>query len=329
MKVELDNSIVGQGGASPPPRTQHTASERQGRNRLANWDIKYSPYLYIAPFFILFLAFGLFPICYTFWVSLQDRPILGQGEFIGLDNYVDLLQDENFWNAVYNTVGIFIISTVPQLLTALFLAHLLNRQLRARTLFRMGVLIPYVTSVAAVAIVFNLIYARDYGLVNWVLGAFGVDPIDWQAHKWSSWIAISTIVDWRWTGYNALIYLAAMQAIPRDLYESASLDGASQWRQFWSITIPMLRPTIIFTVIISTIGGLQLFTEPVMFASGGGLSGGTQRQFQTVAMYMYEQAFYRFDLGYGSAVAWALFLLILVAGVLNFLIVRRISDSSR
>ena len=104
-------------------------------------------------------------------------------------------------------------------------------------------------------------------MVNWLLDRVGVDPIDWQANKWSSWSAISTMVDWRWTGYNALIFLAAMQAIPRDLYESAAIDGAARG-QFWPITVPLLRPTIIFTVIISTIGGLQLFTEPLLFNSG-------------------------------------------------------------
>jgi cellobiose transport system permease protein len=135
-------------------------------------------------------------------------------------------------------------------------------------------------------------------------------------------------VNWRWTGYNALIYLAAMQAIPRDLYESAALDGASAWRQFRSITVPLLRPTIIFTVIISTIGGFQLFTEPLLFNPGSNaISGGSLRQFQTVTMYVYENAFTRFDYGYGAAAAWLLFLLIIGASLVNFLIVRRMNST--
>jgi cellobiose transport system permease protein len=194
--------------------------------------------------------------------------------------------------------------------------------MRGRTLFRMGVLVPNITSVAAVGIVFGQLFGRDFGLVNYLLGLFGVHGVDWQANSWSSWVAIATMVDWRWTGYNALIFLAAMQAIPRDLYEAAAIDGASRWRQFWGVTIPMLRPTIIFAVIISTIGGLQLFTEPLLFGNGK-VRGGSLRQFQTVAMYMYENAFQRFDYGYGSAVAWTLFMLIALICAVNYLIIRR------
>ncbi|MCO5992279.1 carbohydrate ABC transporter permease [Actinoallomurus rhizosphaericola] len=297
--------------------------ERRGfRARLARMDVKYSPYLYISPFYLLFLVFGLFPLGYTFWVSLNRWEIIGDHKFIGLRNYTRLMTDDQFWNAVVNTLGMFVIATVPQLILALLLANALNRRLRFQTLFRMGVLLPLVTSVAAVAIVFTQLYGRDYGMVNWILHFFGVHKIDWQANRWGSWVAISTMVDWRWTGYNSLIFLAGMQAIPRDLYEAAAIDGASRRQQFWRITVPMLRPTIIFTSIISTIGGLQLFTEPLLF-NFGYMNGGSLRQSQTVAMYMFENAFNRFQYGYGSAVAWMLFLLILVFSLVNFLLIRR------
>lgn len=296
------------------------------RSRLGQLDIKASPYLYVAPFFIVFAVFGLFPIGYTLWVSLHDWELIGGRQFIGLENYSALLVDSDFWNSVGNTFGIFVIATVPQLLAALLLANTLNRWLRARTFFRMGVLIPMVTSIVAVAIVFTQLYGRDYGLINWLLGLVGVDRIEWQADKWSSWVAIATMVDWRWTGYNALIYLAAMQAIPRDLYEAAAVDGASRGRQFWRITVPLLRPTIIFTVIIATIGGLQLFTEPLLFGSGE-MGGGTLGQFQTMTMYMFENAFRDYEYGYGSAVAWVLFVIIIAASLVNFLIIRRIGST--
>jgi cellobiose transport system permease protein len=190
------------------------------------------------------------------------------------------------------------------------------------------VLIPNVTSVAAVGIVFGQLFARDVGLVNYVVTSLGLDAVDWQANSWSSWIAIATMVDWRWTGYNTLILLGAMQAIPKDLYESASLDGAAPWQQFWRITVPLLRPTLVFTVIISTIGGLQLFTEPVIFGNGKML-GGTLGQFQTITMYMYETAFQRFQYGYGAAIAWSLFGLIVVISLINLLIVRRAARWAR
>ena len=232
------------------------------------------PYLLIAPFFLLFAVFGLYPLGRTLWVSLHDWSLLGSHSWVGLDNYVQLATDERFWNAVRNTLGIFVLSTVPQLTLALVLAHVLNRRLRARTFFRLGVLIPNVTSVAAVGIIFTLIFARDFGIANWLLEAVGVDGIDWQSGRLSSWTAISVMVDWRWTGYNALILLAAMQAVPRDVYEAAALDGAGSWRQFWSITVPLIRPTLIFVVIVATIGGMQLFTEPLLFNAGAGATGG-------------------------------------------------------
>ncbi len=282
-------------------------------------------YTFIAPFFIVFAAFGLFPILFTFWVSLHDWSLLGDRSWIGLDNYTALFADDRFWTALVNTLGIFVVATVPQLVTALALAQLLNQRLRARTFWRMGVLLPNVTSVAAVGIIFTLLFARDFGLVNYVLGQFGVENIDWQEHRWSSWLAISLMVDWRWTGYNALIFLAALQAVPKDLYEAAAIDGANQTRQFFSITIPMLRPTIIFVTLISTIGGIQLFTEPLLFASGtNAISGGNTHQFQTLTMYLYEQAFVGQEFGYASTVAWVMFLVIAVVAGINALMLRRV-----
>ncbi|MFB9239333.1 carbohydrate ABC transporter permease [Plantactinospora siamensis] len=294
--------------------------------RWSRLDDRLSPYLYIAPFFVLFAAFGLYPLGYTAWVSLHDWDLMAaEHPFVGLANYTALLGDADFWNSVLNTLGIFVLSTVPQLLLALWLAHLLNRTLRARTAFRMGILVPNVTSTAAVAIVFGQLFSREFGLVNWALGLVGADGVDWHGNRFGSWLAVATMVDWRWTGYNALIFLAAMQAIPRDLYESAALDGARQARQFWSITVPLLRPTIIFCTVISTIGGLQLFTEPLMFNSGTNpIRGGPLRESQTVTMYMFENAFApNFNFGYGSAVAWMLFLLIVVVAAANVALIRR------
>jgi cellobiose transport system permease protein len=318
--------------------TPHARVEHRGRpsrpgptriGRLTRLDLKTSPYLYIAPFFIIFGIFGLYPMVWTLWMSLHKWNLVDQrrNAFIGLDNYVELFKTEFFWNAVVNTFGMFVLATVPQLLLALFLANLLNRPLlKAKTFWRLAVFVPNATSVAAVAIVFGTLFARDFGVVNWVLSLVGIgrdEPIEWHAEEWSSWIAISTMVDWRWTGYNALILLAGMQAIPRDLYESASIDGAGQWKQFWSITLPMLRPTFIFVTIVSIIGGLQLFTEPLIFDNGSTL-GGNQRQYQTITMYMVENSIDNVSrAGYGAAVAWSLFLMIILASFANYLLVRR------
>ena len=304
---------------------------RAARRRLHRLDARLSPYLYVGSFFLIFCAFGLFPLGYTAWMSLTDRNLLDPTtHFIGLDNYAELLHDDYFWNAVRNTFAIWVISTVPQLVLALGLAHLLNTKLRAKTFFRMGVMLPQVTSLVAVALIFTQLFSRDYGFFNYLLGGIGIDPIDWEAGQISSWVAISTMVTWRWTGYNALLYLAAMQAIPDDLYESAAIDGAGRWKQFWHITVPMIRPTIIFTVIVSTIGGLQLFTEPYLFQPiKQGALGGSARQYQTISMYLYEKSFgsSQFDFGYAAAIAWCLFLIIVVVSFVNFLLIRRIRSA--
>ncbi|WP_370616777.1 carbohydrate ABC transporter permease [Mumia sp. Pv 4-285] len=299
------------------------------RDRLARIDIHGAPYLFIAPFFLLFGIFGLFPLGYTLWVSLHDWTLLGGNEgWVGFGNYTELFNDGYFWNSLLNTFAIFLIATIPQMIAALALAQVLNASLRAITVWRVGVIIPTATSVAAVGIIFTMAFSRDFGIVNWMIGLVGIEPIAWNQERLPSWIAIATMVDWRWTGYNALILLAALQAVPKDLYESARLDGASAARQFWSITIPMLRPTLMFVVTVSTIGGIQLFTEPLLFNPGANaITGGDIRQFQTSAMYVVEQAFTGQRFGYAATIAWVLFAVIVLVSLVNSLLVRRIRSA--
>jgi cellobiose transport system permease protein len=325
MTVHLDAGTDGRPRTARRGPPDSPARRRRPSGGLGRLDMLVSPYLFISPFFILFAIFGAFPLVFTAWVSLRNWDLIGGDQgFVGLDNYRKVMTDDRFWTTVVNTFGIFFLSTVPQLLLALLMAYWLNNRLRARTFFRMGVLVPNITSVAAVAIVFTQLFGREFGLINYVLTTIGFHRVDWLAQRYASWAAIATMIDWRWTGYNALILLAAMQAIPRDLYESAALDGASGMRQFWGITVPLLRPTLIFCVVISTIGGLQIFVEPLLFQNG--IGGGSLRQSQTIAMFLYEQGFSQFHLGYGAAIAWILFLIIMVASIVNFVIVRRLSS---
>lgn len=279
----------------------------------------------MAPFFVVFVVFGLLPLLYTAWVSLHDWDLIdGPRAFTGVDNYAQLLSDWRFYNALGNTVSIFLLSTVVQLLAALGLAALLNRPLRASSWWRASVLLPNVVSVVAVALVFGQLFGDTSGTVNAVLELIGLDPVDWHSDRWSAHLAVSVMVIWRWTGYNALLYLAAMQSIPQERYDAAALDGASRWQAFWSITVPGIRPTILFTVVISTIGGLQLFTEPQLFDPlGTSGTGGTDRQFQTLVMYLYERGFTEYDAGYAAAVAWAVVAISGIVVLVNFGLVRR------
>lgn len=316
--------------AAAPP--QPPPSRRQDRKRgywgrfAARFDVKATPYLLVSPYFLLFAVFGAFPVGFTLWVSLHRWQLAGEKTWLGLDNYAFLLTYGTFWNSIGNTLAMFVIATVPQLLAALFIANALNKRMRGRLVWRLSILAPMVTSVVAVAIVFNQIYGLRYGMINWMLGEIGIGPIDWRANSAPAWIAISSMVDWRWTGYNAIIYLAAMQTIPRDLYEAAAIDGASPRRQFWSVTVPQLKPVIIFTVFISTIGGLLLFAEPMMFG-GGDFSGGTTGQFQTAAMFIIEMFRNRNNFGMAAAAAWILFLLIVLVAMINYLIINRLRGS--
>ncbi|MFD9130311.1 carbohydrate ABC transporter permease [Kitasatospora sp. NPDC059571] len=309
------------GSPSPSAPKQRSA----WRSRLYRIDLKASPYAYIAPFFVCFAAFGLFPLIWTGWLSLHRVDLLNQDvmDWRGFDNYTRLWDTDQFWTALQNTFTIGVISTVPQLLMALGLAHLLNYRMRGRGFLRVAILAPYATSIAAATLVFVQLFNPDYGLINWVLSAVGLDGTNWYSDTWPSQIAVSTIVTWRWTGYNALIYLAAMQAVPKDLYEAASLDGASRWQQFTRITVPSIRPTILFTIIVSTIGATQLFGEPMLFGGGVGVSGGSAHQFQTLSLYMYELGWPSRQLGRASAVAWTMLLILLLIGAVQWLVARR------
>ncbi|MFD8461297.1 carbohydrate ABC transporter permease [Streptomyces antimycoticus] len=325
---------AGQGGAAPRAATASTPDpaeqrRRDRRSRRYRWDVRWSPYAFVAPFFVFFAAFGLFPLIYTGWASLHQVELTDPThmEWAGWHNFSRLWEDEFFWKALRNTFTIGVISTVPQLMMALGIAHLLNYRLRASMFFRVAILTPYATSVAAATLVFALLFGRDYGMINWVLGLVGLDGIDWQNGTWTSQFAVSTIVIWRWTGYNALIYLAAMQAVPNDLYESAALDGASRWEQFLHVTIPSLRPTILFTVVVSTIGATQLFGEPLLFNTAGTATGGADHQYQTLGLYMYEQGWVNLHLGRASAIAWTMFLILLLIAAVNALFARRLRKS--
>ncbi len=274
----------------------------------------------------MFFAFSLYPWIDTAWVSLHDVRLTtyDQQTWVGLENYRNLMTNKFFWNALRNTITIGIISTVPQLCMALGIAHLLNYRIRGRTFFRVALLMPYATSLAAATVIFVELFDKNTGIINWGLQTvFHIPPIDWQGSKWPSQVAVSTIVIWRWTGYNALIYLAGMQSIDYSLYEAASIDGASRWRQFLHVTLPGLRPVILFTIVVSTIGATQLFGEPLLYDPTGQPNGGSSNQYQTLGLLMYQQGWSYDRLGLASATAWTMFVIIVIAVLINLLFARR------
>ncbi len=297
------------------------------RQRVWRWEAKSAPYLYIAPFFIVFAVVGLFPLLYTAYVSSRDYSLVsGDLGPAGWDNFSFVLSQPRFRIALRNTFSIFLLSTVPQIIMAIALAWVLHTNLRAKTFWRMGVLLPYVVAPVAVSLIFGQLFADQSGTVNAILTQLGLPAIGWHSDTLASHLAIATMVNFRWTGYNTLIFLAAMQAIPGELTEAAVVDGANRWQVFRRITFPLLRPTMIFVVITSTIGGLQIFDEPRLFDVAG--TGGSDRQWMTVTMYLYELGWgSQRDLGRASAVAWLLFVIVVAITLLNFAVTRRIASS--
>jgi cellobiose transport system permease protein len=296
-------------------RAEKKSSIRAGEGRLA--------FFAVSPFYFLYLIFGIFPILYTSYMAFFSWDPLGEKIFIGLANFTNLLADDTLWKALRNTLSIWVLGTIPQLALALYMATLLNRtRLKFSGFWRSAILIPNVTSVLAIAVIFSSLYGRDFGLINYALSFFGIDKINWMNGTFSSHVEIATMIIWRWTGYNALIYLAAMQSIPKELYESAQLDGANGWEQFRYITLPGIRNVLIFTVTMSTIGGLQTFNEPYIL---GGVTGGNDKQFYTLAMFLYEEAFRKFQFGYGAAIGIFIFFCVVIFALINATIASKIA----
>ena len=308
---------------SPVPRAEPPRRVISFSHRMSRWDLKLSPYLYISPFFVLFAIIGIFPIVFTAVISFQEWDLVrNKGTFVGFEQYTWILNNPQFWTALRNTFSIFLLSSVPQIILALFIAAMLDRNIRQKTFWRMSVLLPFVMAPVAVALIFSNMFGDNHGLVNNVLTNIGLQPIPWHKDPFWSHIAIATMVNFRWTGYNALILLAAMQAVPRDYYEAATVDGASAFRQFWSITLPSLRPVLIFVIITSTIGGLQIFDEPRMFDNTG--EGGPAQQWLTITLFLYNIGWGEFNFGRAAALAWILFLIIIVIGLINLAVTRRL-----
>ncbi|WP_332628651.1 carbohydrate ABC transporter permease [Halalkalibacter flavus] len=268
------------------------------------------PYLFIAPAVILFAIFMAYPIIASFILSFQTSQG-GEMVFNGIANYQRLISDQIFLKALGNTF-LFLAIQVPIMLSlAIILSTCLNSALvKLKGIFRVSFFLPAVTSLVAYSIIFSVMLMEE-GVINQVITSLGADRIPWLSHPTWAKVALITAITWRWVGYNMVIYLAALQNIPEELYEAASMDGASKIRQFFSITVPQLKPVILFTAVLSTIGTLQLFDEPFTL-TGGGPSDSTL----TIGMYLYQTGFRYFDFGYASAVAYVIVVLI---GIMTFI----------
>ena len=277
-------------------------------------------YAYIAPFYILFLVFNLFPMVSGFVLSFFRWDGLSDMHFVNVQNFVNLFKDPLFWKALWNTLFIGIIAHIPILLGGLILAYILNSKLvKGPNIFKTIYFMPMVTSAVAITIIFSNMFGYNYGLLNWFLSLFGEAPINWLGGD-GSLIKVAVIVmfAWKWIGWNMVIYLAGMQGINNDIYEAAAIDGANHVDIVFRVMIPLLKPIILFTLIQSTIGMFNLFTEPFVL-TGSSWTGGTNNGALTLMIYLLNKAPQGGNLyGYASAVAYVITIMIIVIStVLN------------
>jgi multiple sugar transport system permease protein len=279
---------------------------------------------FLAPGLALITVFFFLPVVASLLLSLTDFDIYAVADtsnarFVGLDNYVRLFKTPLFWTALKNTFYFALVGGPLTVAVSLGAALLVNARLaRFKTLFRTIYFVPFVTTLVAVAIVWRYLYHPQYGLLNYALGFVGVGPIDWLGDPTWAMPAIILFAIWKNFGYNMLIFVAGLQSIPDELYEAASLDGATAVRRFRHITLPMLGPTLLFVAVVTMIGFFQLFAEPYVMTQGGPLKATT-----SLVLFMYEEGFRWWRMGFAASIAFVLFLIILVATMLQLRLQRR------
>jgi ABC-type sugar transport system permease subunit len=286
-----------------PRAGARTAPELRGRRRFS-----ITPYAFVSPFFLLYAAFLLGPTLYAVWLSLQEWAGIGDPSWVGLANYRRLFTDPSFLASGTNTLIFVLASVFVVMPLALVAATALNaRGVRAREVFRVGYFLPIVLSPLLVSIVFTIVFDYEFGLANAVLrGLVGLPPVEWLNTPGWARVAIVLVLIWRYTGYLMIYFLAGLQNIPRDLYEAAELDGAGVLRQFWHVTVPMLRPVTAFVALTVVIGAAQIFEEPFILTNGG-----PEESTISVAMFIFRAAFERQQFGYAAAAGVVLFVVVL------------------
>lgn len=278
--------------------------------------VSLTPYLFLAPGVVLFAVFILLPILQAMQMSLYDWNILrgAASDFVGLDNYIRAFQDDRFWLSLTNS-GIYMLFTVPpQIVLGLAVAMLLRAKAPAQPFFRVLFYLPVVTSWVVVSLLFKYLFADD-GLVNFALGdVLHVTSGDtsWLSDRWTAMVAICALGVWKGVGWSMMIFLAALQGVPRSLEEAAEMDGANWWQRFRVVTIPAIWPAMLFVIVMLVIGGFNVFTSVLLMTAGG--PGG---QTEVLLTYMYQQAFSNLDFGYGSALAVILTVIVFVISVIQ------------
>lgn len=275
----------------------------------------------IFPYFFLYIAFGLFPVLFSLGVSFTSWDGIQDAAFVGLSNYKRVfVQDKFFYKSLENTIILLAISTPIQIGLGLFMAVFLKDFFKkTRNGLQLINFLPYITTPVAVGIIFQLMFDWKSGVSNAILNLFGIESVYWLGNAWPSRIVVILMIVWKNYGYMMIMFLSGLSSISDDLYEAAKIDGARWWSCFTRITIPLLRPIFLFVITTSVINGFKLFDEPqLLFSSASQPIGGPDRAVMTVVMRFYEASFRSFEFGYGSALAYCLFLVIAGASLLLF-----------
>jgi ABC-type sugar transport system permease subunit len=297
--------------------TAQVTAPQRNTSGLYNWwrrnQRQISPYLFVAPFFIIFLVFGLYPIVYSFVLSFYKGFGFEQKAFFGLGNYIHLFQDPRYGKAVLNTTkyaagSVFILAPL-----ALLVALAINSAyVRWKGFYRTGLFFPVITSSVVIAIIFARVFDQQYGLLNVALGWFGIPQTGWLTDTNVVMNSFILMGIWTWLGINTLYWLAGLNGINQEFYEAAAIDGANKWDSFVHITLPMLRPIMLFIVIQAIVGSYNLFEGPFLLTSGGPADSSL-----TMTLYIYTQGFQNFNVGYASAIAYSMTVILLILSLIN------------
>ncbi|MEO7913649.1 MAG: sugar ABC transporter permease [Roseiflexaceae bacterium] len=278
-------------------------------------------YLFILPGMALFLVWTLYPLVFSFVMSFAQWNLIKPSRFVGLENYARALNDPVFWLALRNTISYTLITVPGQMILGLAAALLLDRPLRARALFRTIYYLPVVTSWVVVSLIFSYLYNGQAGLINWLLrdGLHLIDKnINWLGEPLTANLAIATLGIWKGVGWTMVIFMAGLQSIPQEIYEAAAIDGANSWQSLRRITLPLIRQTSLFILVLLTIGGFQVFISVYLMTGGKPL-----HRTDVLLTYMYSNAFEFLDLGYGSALSYLFALIVFSLSMLQIRLLRR------
>lgn len=298
-----------------------TALRPQTRGGTGTWwdrhQLAFAPYLFVLPFFLIYGVFFLYPVVSSFILSFYKAVGLGSRTFVGVNNYTLLLHDPRYLKALGNTTlytlaSVFILSPLA-LLVAMALRSFMVPWRNVQSFYRIMFFLPNLTSFVVIALMFALIFNQDFGLLNQALASFGIPKVGWLRETGLALPAIIIVAIWTFLGINSLYFLAGLQAIPEEMNEAAAIDGATRWQTFWNVTIPLLRPTILFVVVQAIIFSYQLFDLPYLL-TGGGPSDASL----TVAMYLYTIGFSQFSFGYAAAIGYSLALIAIIVSLFQF-----------